>query len=599
VYSPRQWHAPCIVRGAMGPQAREDALGLFKWRKHTAQTTAAARSDASEVAVALLERADALRGAGDPVNALALYAAALERKPDSVYALYWLATLEFEAGRLPQAREFCERGLALEPDQIGLLMRLGGIARSAGDPLLALESYERIRRLDPAVPDLDLLLGDQYCALGRIDEGVARFDAVLRAQPDNVMIQSSRLFVLNYAECLTPQQLADEHRRWGQAHEARLAPVRWVHRRPAGHRRLRIAYVSPDLRDHAVAFFLAPLLRAHDRERFDICCFHTVTRSEDPVSARLRQLAGEWTHLPDATEADVAAAIHAAGIDIAVDLAGHSSSSRLVAFARKPAPIQAAWLGYLNTTGLASVDYRITDGYLDPPGMTEALHTETLWRLPNQACFDPGPDTPEVGPLPAASGAPFTFGAVNQWSKVTDAMKGTWARILQRVPDSRLVLVARGARNPRLAALIRGQFVAHGARPEQLELLDAQPNRAFLELFHRIDVALDTFPYGGGTTTLHSLWMGVPVVTLAGRTPMSRNAIGPLTELGLADLIASTPEGYVDIAAGLAAQTGRLRALRAELRPRLQNSPMMDAGRFARSLEHAYLSMWGERGPGN
>lgn len=571
-------------------------MGLFDWRKKPAQPAAAEADADDESVVALLQRADALREAGDATGAHALYAAALGREPASVYALYWLATLDHDAGRLAEAQAYCARALALEPGQIGMLLRRGAVARAAVDPLLALESYERVRSLDPGVPELDALIADQYCALGRIGDGVDLFDRILREKPGSTMIESSRLFVLNYAELMTPEQLSDEHRRWGRAHEARLAAERYAHAPRTNARRLRIAYVSPDLRDHAIAYFLEPLLRAHDHERFDICCIHTVTKTEDAVSARLRQHASEWTHLPDATDADVARAIHAAGIDIAIDMGGHSSSSRLLAFARKPAPVQASWLGYLNTTGLESIDYRITDAYLDPPGMTDALHTEKLLRLPNQACFDPGPDTPEVHLSPAESSAPFTFGAVNQWSKVTDAMKATWARILQRVPRSRLLLVARGARNPRMAAMIRDQFVARGARGDQLEIIDSLPNRMFLELFDRIDVALDTYPYGGGTTTMHSLWMGVPVLTLAGRTPMSRNAVGPLTELGLTDMIAATPEEYVDIAVRLASERGKLESLRAGLRPRMRNSPMMDAARFARSLEQAYLQMWEQRG---
>jgi predicted O-linked N-acetylglucosamine transferase (SPINDLY family) len=571
-------------------------LGLFDWRRKSADSSAPKPVEARASVPDLLSRADKTRESGDVGAARSVYAEALAREPDNLYALYWLATLDFDGGRLAQSRGYCDRGLAIDPDQIGLLMRSVALARAEGDPLLAFETCVRIRALDPAVPDLDTMTADQLCSLGRISEGVATFDRALREQPDNVMIQSSRLFVLNYAQVLTPEALTDEHLRWGRAHESRLATERYAHRPRAAGARLRIAYVSPDLRDHAVAFFLAPLLRAHDRDRFDICCFHTVTRSEDPVSARLRQHATEWTHLPGATDAEVARAIHAARIDIAVDLAGHSSSSRLLAFARKPAPVQATWLGYLNTTGLSAVDYRITDAYLDPAGMTEALHAESLWRLPNQACFDPGADTPDVNPLPAAAGAPFTFGAVNQWSKVTDEMKATWARILVRMPQSRLLLIARGSRNPRMLALIREQFTVKGARPDQLEILDALPNRDFLRVFHRIDVALDTFPYGGGTTTLHSLWMGVPVITLAGRTPMSRNAVGPLTETGLADFVASSADDYVEIAIRLGTQRDRLLQVRRELRMRLQNSPIMDAGAYARNLERAYAEMWRERG---
>ena len=285
--------------------------------------------------VELAAEADLLRERGEHDAARLLYERMLIADSKNLYAMLWLSVVHKALGDLTRARDYCERGLAIDPAQIGLLMQLGAVGLALADPLLALECYERVYALDPDVPDLDALLADQYCKLGRIAEGVAAFDRSLKRNPGFATLESSRLFVLNYAEVMAPEHLSEEHVRWGRRHEAALAHVRYPRQARARGDRLRIAYVSPDLRDHAVAFFVSPLLREHDRARFDICCFHTVTQSEDPVSARMRQHATEWVHLPGATDIDVAQAIYAAKIDIAVDMAGHTSSSRLLAFARQ------------------------------------------------------------------------------------------------------------------------------------------------------------------------------------------------------------------------------------------------------------------------
>ncbi len=284
--------------------------------------------------------------------------------------------------------------------------------------------------------------------------------------------------------------------------------------------------------------------------------------------------------------------IRSSAIDVLIDLSGHTMLHRLLTFARKPAPVQATWLGYLNTTGLASMDYRITDDHLDPEGTTERFHTEKLFRIPNASCFQPEAESPSIGPLPAAKLGAFTFGSVNHWAKVTEEVKDAWARILENAQSARLVVVARGGQNTAFQNQIVADFVARGVRADQVTVHRTLPLRSFLELFHSLDATLDPFPYGGGTTTMQSLWMGVPVVTLAGATAFSRNSIGPLTEVGLGNLVAATPARYVEIATSLTENLPWLAATRSALRSRMQASPLRDEKAFVSHMERAYRAMW-------
>lgn len=310
------------------------------------------------------------------------------------------------------------------------------------------------------------------------------------------------------------------------------------------------------------------------------------------MTARLRPFADEWHrvgHLGDEALADLIEAIR---IDILVDLAGHTQSNRISVLARKPAPVQATWLGYLNTTGLAAVDYRITDAYMDPPGRTEAWHSETLVRLPHHACFAPDEAAPLPGPVPLTANGHVTFGSLNQWSKVTECVRDVWARILLAVPRSRLVVVAQGGHTYGFASAILDEFEKRGVGRDRVDVRPLVPLPAFLALLQGIDVALDPFPYGGGTTTLHSLWMGVPVVALAGETAMARNAVGPLHAVGLAPLCASSTDDYVQTAVGLACDLPRLSVLRQALRGRMKASALVDALAFTSAMQEALRTMW-------
>ena len=541
----------------------------------------------------LLEEADAIREQGDMDAAVKAYSRVTAVAPDSTYARYWLATCHQQAGNLQLARSHCEAGLAVEPDQIGLLLRLASIAVASTDHYVALDCYLRAEALDPEIPELDSMIADQHCFLGHVAEGVARFDRALAREPRSIRLQSNRLFVLNYTDLLSPEQLFTEHRRWGESQQAELRQ----HWRPHPNTRvfdriIRVGYVSGDLRQHAVAFFLEPLLAHHSNSQFEVHCFDTSRYPEDAVTARLRVHGVAWHRVAHLTDDALADSIRSEGIDILVDLSGHSVMNRLLVFARRPAPVQATWLGYLGTTGLSAIDYRITDGYLDPPGMTEHLHTETLYRLPHASCFQPATHSPAVGPLPASRNGYVTFGSVNQWSKVGDDTRTAWVEILKAVPDSRLVVVARGAQNPLFAREIASCFASRGIDSNRISVKPSTSIEDFLALFRELDITLDPFPYGGGTTTMHSLWMGTPVITLAGATAFARNSIGPLSEAGLPQMVAATRADYVRIAVALASGTAALQDIRGSLRARLRRSPSLDPRGFATSIEHAYRDMW-------
>jgi predicted O-linked N-acetylglucosamine transferase (SPINDLY family) len=546
---------------------------------------------ASDVGTIIAD-ADIARERGDDAQAIAGYTAAHEAAPDRIYPLFWLASMHADRRDYALAERYARAGLAIDPGQIGLLFRLGAISHAQRDPVEALDCYERIRALDAGVPGIDALLADQLCYVGRVDQAIAAFERALERSPESLAISQNRLFCLNYTSRMSPAELADAHRAWGREHEARVQPLAPSSRLP-GHP-LRIGFVSGDLREHAVARFVSPLFEHHDRSRVEFTCFDTSPDAEDAVTATMRTRVRDWQRVGDLSDEALAKAVRDSGIDVLVDLAGHTRHNRLLVFARKPARVQVSWLGYLSTTGLTRIDYRLTDAHMDPPGMTEALYTERLLRLPVQACFAPGDEGAPVEPSPAGEGEPVTYGSLNQWPKVSEDARRVFATILVRNPQSRLLVVARGGQNPRMQRLVAESLARHGARLDQVQVLPFMTRQEFNALARRVDVALDPFPYGGGTTTFQCLWMGVPVVTLAGRTAISRNSIGPLVHAGLGDLVAASADDYVRIASDLGADVARLRELRSGLRGRLAASILQDGKAFARAFEAACDAMWRE-----
>jgi predicted O-linked N-acetylglucosamine transferase (SPINDLY family) len=360
---------------------------------------------------------------------------------------------------------------------------------------------------------------------------------------------------------------------------------------PEPGRRLKVGYVSADFRAHPVARFQEAVLAHHDREAFEVFCYSDVARA-DAVTARFQSYADHWRDVRSLNDERLAALIRDDEIDVLVDLSGHASGNRLTTFARGPAPVQVTCNGYVNTTGMTTMGYRLTDALHDPPGMTDHLHTERLVRLPGcNWCYRPDDDSPGVSPPPCLSGGGVTFGSLNKLYKATARMANLWAQVLEQVPNSRLVLVANGG--DRANPSVRQSLVRSGIPGERLEILDkANTRQEYLERFGKIDITLDTFPFNGITTTCDALWMGVPAVSLSGRTHVSRAGLSILTNLGLSDLVAAHPDEYVQRAVGLARDIERLSDLRNGMRERMERSPLRDERAYARAVEDAYRSTW-------
>ncbi|MGO9467828.1 MAG: hypothetical protein ACLQVF_27130, partial [Isosphaeraceae bacterium] len=341
--------------------------------------------------------------------------------------------------------------------------------------------------------------------------------------------------------------------------------------------------------DHAMSFVTTPVLLAHDHEHFEIYCYADVARP-DEITARLHSLADVWRNIAGLSDEQVSQRVRQDRIDILVDLTMHMAGNRLLAFARKPAPIQVSWLAYPGTSGVRTIDYRLTDRYIDPPGLHDHDYSEESIRLPDAFwCYDPLAGEPAVSALPAVENGSITFGCLNNFCKVNDSVLKLWAQVLKAVDGSRLLLLAPGGS-------VRGRTLdlleREGVRRDRVTFVARQPRPRYLELYHRIDIGLDTFPYNGHTTSLDAFWLGVPVVTLVGPTPVARAGLSLLTNLGLSELVAETPDQFVSIAVALAGDVPRLCELRATLRDRLRASPLMDAPRFARMVEAAYREMW-------
>jgi len=526
-----------------------------------------------------------LCSAGRPADAVAFLSEGLpagERIPELHNNL---AIALKQLGRLEEAIESFRKATALRPDYAEAHFNLGGALRKAGRPGDALAAYERAVALWPRFAAAHAAMADAYGDQARQDEAIACQRRALELRPDNAAANGDLLFTLHYSPKFSPARLLEEAKRWGRRNGGAVSILTPPDNDRTPDRRLRIGYLSPDFRAHTLAHFFEPLLPAHDRSQFEVYCYSAVVQP-DPVTDRLRRLADVWREVRDLDDDSAARLIRQDGIDILVDLTGHMAASRLLVLARRAAPVQVQ-VYYAGTTGLPAVDYRITDCYSDPPG-ADVFYTERLIHLPDCAwVYRPSDESPEVGPLPAAAVGHITFGCLNKPIKMTGHAIELWRRIMQAVPGSRLLLLSP-TDNPAL----RGQFTARGIEAGRVELAGRRRRREYLELFNRIDIALDPFPYNGDTTTCDGFWMGVPLVTLAGEAFVSRRGVSHLCNVGLRELVASSDDEYVRIAAGLASDLSRLADIRHGLRARMARSPLMDYAGYTANLESAYRQMW-------
>jgi predicted O-linked N-acetylglucosamine transferase (SPINDLY family) len=503
-------------------------------------------------------------------------------------------------GRFSEAIASYRRALQLEPNFSGFHYNLGLTFKDTWQLPEAIACYERVLQLEPNHVMAHNNLGNALQAQGQVGEAIACFRRALELKPDYRMAHSNLVYALHFCPDYDARTIYEEHQRWNQAHAEPLARFIEPHANdPTPERRLRIGYVSPDWREHPIGRFMLPLLEAHDHESFEIICYSGV-RFPDTITHRCRAHADGWRDVPALSDEHLADLIREDQIDILVDLTMHMAGSRLLVFARKPAPVQVTYLAYCGTTGLSTMDYRLTDPYLDPPGPVagdrvtgaarERIYSEqSIWLPETYWCYRPVIPSPPVTPVPARQDGRVTFGCLNSFTKVSEAALAAWSRLLEALPRARLLLHAP-AGNPRARVL---DFLArHNISPERLDFVGLVPAADYFRLYERMDVALDPFPYGGGTTTCDALWMGVPVVSLAGQTGVGRGGLSLLSNVGLPELVARDAEQYIRISLELAGDPARLNQLRATLRERMEKSPLMNAARFARNIEASYRKMW-------
>ncbi len=456
----------------------------------------------------------------------------------------------------------------------------------------AVEHYTGALMLTPDSAKVHNNLANCYNQLGRISEAVMHYRRLYEIAPDFPDALTSVLANLNYDPVATPQQVFDEHRAWAQAVAAplyRQSPR--FDNSPDLARPLRVGFISPDLRRHPVSYIFGPILGAFDGSAVEAVCYYNFPQ-KDVVTERLLPLAHSWRDVAVLSDEQLHDLIRSDRIDILVDLAGHTIHNRLRLFAGRAAPIQVSWLGYFNTTGLETMDYFLSDPHSSPSGQ-ERFYSENLLRLPNtRFCYQPSEYMPKVSALPATRNGHVTFGCFNNLSKVNELVLGVWARVLAAVPQSRLIMQAAAfGDGPNCARFLKLAANA-GMDTKRLELRGFMPVEKAPYAYHDIDIALDPFPFCGGMTSLESLWMGVPVVTLEQPMIAGRQTLSLLANLGLPDLVAANDQNYVEIAVALARDPVLLAGLRRDLRLRFAASPLQDYAGFAREMETAFRRMW-------
>jgi predicted O-linked N-acetylglucosamine transferase (SPINDLY family) len=564
---------------------------LTRLRRSEEASAAARRAVALRPADAQLHShiAMLLAGGGQYPEAINLFEKSMALDPNPMTAYRRGDALQ-HAHRFDDAIVAYGRALALKPDWHEAMVNLGAMLEKAERVDEAIAINRKILATHPgdALSHNNLAMNLQR--QGRVAQAIAEYDAASALDTNHADINSNRLFVLSFSPDFDGPAILLEHKAWAN----RIAtPLRRLIRPHANDRdpdrRLRIGYVSPDFGDHCQALFTTPLLSSHDHEQVEVFCYSSIS-APDELTKRLEGYADHWRPVFGVSDEQLAEQIRADRIDILVDLTMHMARGRPLLFARKPAPVQIAWLAYPGTTGLDAIDWRFTDPNLDPPGEHDQWYAEKSYRLPDTFwCYDPLLTWLAVNELPALAAGHVTFGGLNNLMKMNPPSLVRWARVMKELPSSRLLMLAApGSSRQGMIDL----FTQQGVDAGRIDFVARQSRLKYLETYHRIDLSMDMLPYNGHTTSLDSYWMGVPVVTLVGQTVVGRAGLSQLTNLGLTELIAHTEEEFVRITVGLASDVPRLAKLRQELRQRMEQSPLMDARRFARGVESAYRSIW-------
>jgi protein O-GlcNAc transferase len=531
---------------------------------------------------------NALAAQGASAEAIAAFRESVRIDPRNVQALLNLGNVLRARRELNAAIECYGQALAIDAQSHDGYNNLGTALWTAGRPDEALVALRRAIELRPDSSAAHNNLGNVLKDSGRMTEAIAAFRRALELAPQDPQPHSNLLYSLYFHPDYDEAAILREAKQWARAHAPAARPA--VRLAAAGTlpRKLHIGYVSPDFRDHCQSLFTLPLLENHDHDQFKIHCYAQLP-APDATSRRIEGLADVWRPIHGASDAALEAMIRADEIDILVDLTMHMSNGRPLLFARKPAPVQVAWLAYPGTTGQAAIDFRVTDPWLDPVEFDDHRYVERSIRLPSTFwCYGAGAATPSVNALPALAAGYVTFGCLNNFCKVSDLSLRLWGRIMAATPNSRLILLAApGEHRSRVLDTLREFAVA----AQRIEFVPYQPRRVYLETYHRIDLCLDTLPYNGHTTSLDAYWMGVPVVTRVGQTVVGRAGWSQLNNLKLAQLAAFDDQMFVDKAVQLSNDLAALSALRGTLRERMLASPLMDAAAFAAAMESIYRTV--------
>jgi predicted O-linked N-acetylglucosamine transferase (SPINDLY family) len=534
----------------------------------------------------------ALQEQGQLDEAIACFQQAIQRNPDSVEAYSNLGNALKEQGQVAEAMACFQQAIQRKPDFAQAHFNLGYVLQDQGQLSEATACFRQALKLKPdyaeAHNNLGVILKDQ----GQLADAIASFQQARQLKPEYAGAHSNLLFTMQYGSEITLQKLAAAHQEFQQQHATPLRDTWPVHENDRDpQRRLRLGFLSPDFRRHPVGYFLVRALENLDPQQCETVCYYD-RKKHDELTARLQAAATTWVDVVGQSNERLAEKIRADRIDILFDLAGHTAHGRLLVFARKPAPIQIAWIGYEGTTGLEAMDYLLADRYIVPEG-SERYYREQILRMPEgYLCYDPPAAAPPVGPLPALARKAVTFGSFNNLAKITADVVAVWAKILRRLPQSRLMLKYRGLGDEVVRQRFRAMFADAGVPPQQLDLQPPTSYSEYLATYHQVDLALDPFPFSGGATTCEGLWMGVPVITCPGETFASRHALSYLSTIGITETIAHDLDEYVELAVTWAGDLPRLAALRAGLRERMATSPLCDGPRCAANLMAVLRDAW-------
>jgi len=569
---------------------REDAFKLFKDGSYPGAVAAARTSLALRPAdpelLGILGAA--LLKTGANAEAAEALEASLRLSPGSAQTLFNCGLAFENTGRGDKAMELYQQSLALNPSYVGPRNNLAGLLLKLGEMSLAKRVCEEGLALAPGSLELRRTFADVLNSMGLVAEAISEYRKVASLCDGFTAALSDSLLCLLYQDGVSSREVYERHLEWADRYEKPVKGSQPPRTRREPGRPLRVGYLSGDFRRHSVAFFIEPVLACHDKSKIESFCYSDVA-SPDSVTERFKELACEWRDIAALSDEAVASLVRADRIDILFDLAGHTGR-RLRVFAMKPAPVQATWIGYPSTTGLSTMDFRVSDAESDPPG-SEAFHSERLLRLPGPfLVFSPSAEAPEPAPAPCLKNGYVAFGSFNAVQKIGPACVALWANVLKSVPGSKLLLKNKAMRDAGARSRLSAAFAREGVDESRLVLAPFESSFAgHMELYSQVDIALDSYPYHGTTTTCEALWMGVPTVSLLGDSHRSRVALSLLKAVGLQSLAASSPAAFVAVAKGLSSDFAVLASFRASLRGAMAASPLCDAKAFTRGFEDALL----------